>query len=30
MTKPELLMPVGNIESFYAAIKGGADAIYVG
>jgi putative protease len=30
MNKPELLMPVGNIESFYAAIKGGADAIYVG
>jgi len=30
MKKPELLLPVGNIESFYAAIKGGADAIYVG
>lgn len=30
MNKPELLLPVGNIESFYAAIKGGADAIYVG
>lgn len=30
MQKPELLLPVGNIESFYAAIKGGADAIYLG
>ncbi len=30
MNKPELLLPVGNIEAFYAAIKGGADAIYVG
>jgi len=30
MNKPELLLPVGNIESFYAAIKGGADAIYLG
>jgi U32 family peptidase len=28
--KPELLLPVGNIESFYAAIDGGADAIYLG
>jgi putative protease len=28
--KPELLLPVGNIESFYAAINGGADAIYLG
>lgn len=28
--KPELLLPVGNIESFYAAINGGADAIYFG
>jgi len=30
MTKPELLLPVGNIEAFYAALKGGADAIYLG
>lgn len=30
MNKPELLLPVGNIEAFYAAIKGGADAIYLG
>ena len=30
MNKPELLLPVGNIESFYAALKGGADAIYLG
>jgi len=28
--KPELLLPAGNIESFYAAIRGGADAIYLG
>ncbi|NQU54278.1 MAG: U32 family peptidase [Bacteroidetes bacterium] len=28
--KPELLLPVGNIESFYAALQGGADAIYLG
>jgi putative protease len=28
--KPELLLPVGNIESFYAALDGGADAIYLG
>ncbi len=26
----ELLSPVGNIESFYAALDGGADAIYLG
>jgi putative protease len=30
MTKPELLLPVGNIEAFYAALKGGADAMYLG
>lgn len=30
MPKPELLLPVGNPESFYAALKGGADAIYLG
>lgn len=28
--KPELLLPVGNIESLYASIEGGADAIYLG
>jgi putative protease len=28
--KPELLAPVGNTESFYAALNGGADAIYLG
>ena len=28
--KPELLLPVGNTESFYAALEGGADAIYLG
>lgn len=28
--KPELLLPAGNIESFNAAIKAGADAVYVG
>lgn len=28
--KPELLLPAGNIESFYAALEGGADAIYIG
>lgn len=28
--KPELLAPVGNTESFYAALHGGADAIYLG
>lgn len=27
---PELLLPAGNIENFRAAIKGGADAIYLG
>ncbi len=29
-TKPELLMPAGNIRSFYAALEGGADAVYLG
>ena len=29
-TKPELLLPVGNTESLYAALEGGADAIYLG
>ncbi len=27
---PELHLPAGNIESFYAALEGGADAIYLG
>jgi putative protease len=30
MDKTELLLPVGNAETFYAAIEGGADAIYLG
>lgn len=30
MTKPELLLPVGNVENFYAAIEGGADAVFLG
>lgn len=29
MKKPELLSPAGNMESFYAAIEGGCDAIYL-
>ena len=29
-SKPELLAPVGNIESFYAALNAGADAIFLG
>lgn len=28
--KPEVLVPVGNIETFYAALQSGADAIYCG
>lgn len=28
--KPELLLPVGNAEAFYAALDGGADAVYLG
>jgi len=28
--KPELLLPAGNVESFYAALRGGADAVYLG
>ena len=28
--KPELLAPVGNVESFYAALNAGADAVYLG
>jgi len=30
MAKPELLIPVGNIESFFAAAEGGTDAVYLG
>ena len=30
MNKPELLLPVGNAECFYAAIEGGANAVYLG
>jgi U32 family peptidase len=28
--KPELLLPAGNTESFFAALKAGADAVYLG
>ncbi len=30
MNKTELLLPAGNTETFYAAIEGGADAVYLG
>lgn len=30
MKKPELLLPAGNVEAFYAAAEGGADAVYLG
>ena len=30
MSKLELLAPAGNLESFYAAINAGANAIYLG
>ncbi len=30
MKKPELLLPAGNTETFYAALEGGADAVYLG
>lgn len=30
MKRPELLAPVGRLESFYAAIENGANAVYVG
>jgi len=30
MVKPELLLPAGTIETFFAAIEGGADAVYLG
>jgi len=28
--KPELLLPAGNTESFFAALQAGADAVYLG
>jgi putative protease len=28
--KPELLAPAGNVESFFAAVQSGADAVYLG
>lgn len=28
--KPEILLPAGNLESYFAAIQAGADAIYLG
>lgn len=28
--KPELLLPSGSVETFYAAAEGGADAVYLG
>ena len=30
MNTPELLAPAGNMESFFAALENGADAIYAG
>jgi putative protease len=30
MYKPELLLPAGSLETFFAAVDGGADAIYLG
>ncbi len=30
LPKPELLAPAGKMESFYAALEAGADAVYVG
>ena len=30
MRKPELLLPAGHPEAFYAALEGGADAVYLG
>jgi len=29
-TKPELLAPAGSLEAFFAALDGGADAVYLG
>ena len=28
--RPELLAPAGSLEAFFAAVEGGADAIYIG
>ncbi len=28
--RPEILAPVGHIDAFYAAIKAGCDAVYLG
>jgi len=30
LKKPELLAPAGNVESFYAALNAGADAVFMG
>ena len=30
MFKPELLLPAGTLEAFFAAMEGGADAVYLG
>ena len=30
LKRPELLAPIGGVESFYAAIENGANAVYVG
>ena len=30
MTKPELLAPAGNMDALYAAVRAGADAVYLG
>ena len=30
MFKPELLLPAGSLETFFAAMEGGADAVYLG
>lgn len=30
MNKAELLLPVGNVEAFYAAVEAGSDAVYLG
>ena len=29
MKKPELLAPVGNLDSLYAAVSAGCDAVYL-
>ena len=30
LSKPEILAPVGNVEMLYAAVRAGADAVYLG